>query len=323
MPSSLRCNLLIVGGGLAGSTLGSLVKKYKPSASILLIERSDSVLLDATRACGVDVLLGEAQDIIEKSGRIVGARVASTGENIMIKSQLLADCSGRSGFLSKFRTIRDRSCFCKAAAGDGWIAAGDAAVFVDPVFSSGAEIARLTAQRAANTIATIVAGAPQALARALWSNYSVYCRETAARLAVAPGSPRSPEEPIGLDLPQDDESIPRLLRRFSLEPIFLPEPNSGILRKALRIQFHKRETPPPAGDVINPRMIATPLTLAILKRIDGRATLGEIKRALVSYSGLRDEFIAAECRALFRRLLAWEALELPSPETPAAIGSAR
>ena len=378
MSGSTDYDLLIVGGGPAGATLGTLVKKYDPAARVLLIEKAefprhhigesllpaikpvlremgvletveaagfpkkmgstyiwgqdrkpwngdftrlsleefierhgdlppdtpyawqvlrsryDEILLDRARASGVEVLLGAAEGILEEGGRVVGATVSAGGRRREIRSALLADCSGQSGFLSKFRPIRevdprlknvaayayfrgapwrsrfvghpektrifvcsvdggwiwyipiaedvvsvgvvtthahlvkngvknlrahftaalarcpevaellkpariienfdgtgkdfftvsDWSYLCREAAGDGWLAAGDAAVFVDPIFSSGVTIAHLTAQRAACTIATVRKGATKAVEREMWKDYSAYCCETASRFLV-------------------------------------------------------------------------------------------------------------------------------------------
>src|SRR5688572_6955382 len=38
MAKPLQCDLLIVGGGPAGATLGTLVKKYNPSARVVIAE---------------------------------------------------------------------------------------------------------------------------------------------------------------------------------------------------------------------------------------------------------------------------------------------
>ncbi|HVA66297.1 MAG TPA: tryptophan 7-halogenase [Elusimicrobiota bacterium] len=333
-------DLLIIGGGPAGATLGTLVKKYNPSVRVAIVEmedfprhhvgesllpavppilremgvfeeiagagfpkklggtyvwgrsrapwtadfegltpeqrlgmswdkldsaayswqvrraKYDHILLEHARKCGVEIIRGRAESVLESGGRIAGAKVAlAGGPDVEISSHLSADCSGQRGFLSKFRAIRefderlqnvamyayfrgapwrtkfighpdktrificsvsrgwfwyipigedivsvglvttgehlrenrikdlraffareikacpeigqllasaewvgdfdstgkdfftakDWSYLCRQAAGPGWLAAGDAAVFVDPVFSSGVTIAHLSA----------------------------------------------------------------------------------------------------------------------------------------------------------------------------------
>ena len=83
-----------------------------------------------------------------------------------------------------FFTVKDWSYLCRQAAGPGWLAAGDAAVFVDPVFSSGVTIAHLSAQRAAYSVTRIRAGASAALEQALWKDYSAYSRDCASAFLI-------------------------------------------------------------------------------------------------------------------------------------------
>src|SRR5205814_8204252 len=50
-------------------------------------------------------------------------------------------------------------------AGNGWLLAGDAARFVDPVFSSGVSVAMESAKRAAHAIITALARGDEGVAR--------------------------------------------------------------------------------------------------------------------------------------------------------------
>lgn len=91
----------------------------------------------------------------------------------------------RSG--ESFFTQSDWSYMNVAASGPGWLAAGDAAVFVDPILSSGVTLAHLAAHRAAYTALTAWDPAsPPERAGELWKDYDRYCRESAAQfLALA------------------------------------------------------------------------------------------------------------------------------------------
>ncbi len=83
-----------------------------------------------------------------------------------------------------FFTHQDWSYLNVAAAGPGWLAAGDAAVFVDPILSSGVTLAHLAGHRAAYTLLTQWAGAEPAVRELLWSDYNAFCRESAAQFLV-------------------------------------------------------------------------------------------------------------------------------------------
>lgn len=92
---------------------------------------------------------------------------------------------GFDGTDAEFHTQSDWSYLNVRAAGKGWLACGDAAVFVDPILSSGVTLAHWAAHRAAHTLLTQWNGAP-ALRPGLWSDYNLFCRESAAQfLALA------------------------------------------------------------------------------------------------------------------------------------------
>lgn len=72
------------------------------------------------------------------------------------------------------------------SAGEGWVAAGDAAVFVDPILSSGVTLAHLSAHRAAYMLGALWEEPDPAVRRALTDDYSSFYREAAsAFLAMA------------------------------------------------------------------------------------------------------------------------------------------
>ncbi len=75
----------------------------------------------------------------------------------------------------------DWSYFSVAASGPGWLAAGDAAVFVDPILSSGALLAHLGAQRAAYTLLTHWTEPTESGRALLWRDYNEFNREFSAR----------------------------------------------------------------------------------------------------------------------------------------------
>ncbi|UPT75748.1 MAG: tryptophan 7-halogenase [Elusimicrobiota bacterium] len=88
------------------------------------------------------------------------------------------DGSGQSFF-----SHSDWSYLNRAAAGPGWLAAGDAAIFVDPILSTGVTLAHVGAHRAAYTlISQWAAGAAER--ELLWKDYGAFCRESAAQYFV-------------------------------------------------------------------------------------------------------------------------------------------
>jgi clorobiocin biosynthesis protein Clo-hal len=82
------------------------------------------------------------------------------------------DGSGQSFF-----TINDWSYLNVAASGPGWLACGDAAVFL----SSGVTLAHIGAHRAAYTVMTHWGEKSEKLRDGLWRDYNLFCRESAAQ----------------------------------------------------------------------------------------------------------------------------------------------
>ena len=76
-----------------------------------------------------------------------------------------------------FFTASDWSYENTTACGDGWLAAGDAAFFIDPLLSSGVMMAHLSGHRAAYTLTTAWREKDAEVSRALWSDYDVFCKE--------------------------------------------------------------------------------------------------------------------------------------------------
>lgn len=76
---------------------------------------------------------------------------------------------------ARIAACRDWSSWAEDPVGDGWAAAGDAALFVDPILSTGVTLAVQSAHRAAYTFNT-VKNHPELSERALWRAYADYAR---------------------------------------------------------------------------------------------------------------------------------------------------
>jgi flavin-dependent dehydrogenase len=76
----------------------------------------------------------------EKFDRIVG------------EASRMQELLGAGRRISKVRGISDYSAYSKRLAGDGWVLIGDAASFLDPVFSTGVFLAMATGERAGHAI---------------------------------------------------------------------------------------------------------------------------------------------------------------------------
>ena len=81
-----------------------------------------------------------------------------------------------------FFTARDFSYVNERACGPGWVAAGDAAFFIDPLLSSGVMMAHLSGHRAAYTINTARREKDPAVRAALWGDYDRFCKEISQSL---------------------------------------------------------------------------------------------------------------------------------------------
>jgi flavin-dependent dehydrogenase len=85
-----------------------------------------------------------------------------------------------------FFTHSDWSYLPVESAGPGWVACGDAAVFVDPILSSGVTLAHLSGHRAAYTMLEHWRRGTEGERAMLWSDYGTYCRDIAGQyLALA------------------------------------------------------------------------------------------------------------------------------------------
>lgn len=96
-------------------------------------------------------------------------------------AEMVADYEGTG---KDFFTHRDWSYLSVCAAGPGWLAAGDAAVFVDPILSTGVTLAHTSGHRAAYTLINYWREADEPLRTLLLEDYTAFCRESAAQYLV-------------------------------------------------------------------------------------------------------------------------------------------
>lgn len=111
----------------------------------------------------------------------------------------LAACGELSPLLAKAERVRgvdgeDRDFFTHSdwsylpveSSGPGWVACGDAAVFVDPILSSGVTLAHLSGHRAAYTMLEHWRRKADGERALIWADYGAYCRDIAGQyLALA------------------------------------------------------------------------------------------------------------------------------------------
>ncbi|MBI5629761.1 MAG: tryptophan 7-halogenase [Elusimicrobia bacterium] len=78
-----------------------------------------------------------------------------------------------------FFTAGDWSYANENACGPGWLAAGDAAFFLDPLLSSGVMMAHISGHRAAYALSTAWRLKDKGLGKLLWNDYDRFCKEIA------------------------------------------------------------------------------------------------------------------------------------------------
>jgi len=111
--------------------------------------------------------------------------LAACGEiaPLLAKAERVKDMDGEG---RDFFTHSDWSYLPVQSSGPGWVACGDAAVFVDPILSSGVTLAHLSGHRAAYTILEHWRRASENERALLWADYGAYCRDVAGQyLALA------------------------------------------------------------------------------------------------------------------------------------------
>lgn len=103
-------------------------------------------------------------------------------------SDLVKDAELRTDFLPGQKRVscsRDWSSWAEKPVGKGWAAVGDAAIFIDPILSSGVTLAMQSAHRAAYTFNT-ARKRPELSQEALWRAHADYMRgEAGAFLRLA------------------------------------------------------------------------------------------------------------------------------------------
>jgi hypothetical protein len=130
---------------------------------------------------GVDRVKSEGGDLRALYDRALAAcpEIAP----LLEKAEIVPDFDG-SG--QSFFSQSDWSYLSAASSGPGWLAAGDAAVFVDPILSSGVTLAHLSAHRAAYTVLAEWSEPSAEMRRLVWEDFGRSCRESAAQfLALA------------------------------------------------------------------------------------------------------------------------------------------
>lgn len=98
---------------------------------------------------------------------------------LLAEARLMEDFEGTG---KDFFTQSDWSFLNARASGPGWLACGDAALFIDPILSTGVTLAHFGAHRAAYTL--LAEWRDPSHAELLWKDFSTYTRESAALFMV-------------------------------------------------------------------------------------------------------------------------------------------
>ncbi len=100
---------------------------------------------------------------------VVGKDVDGTYRELIARCPAVADRVRGATLVSPVRVIRDYSYDSTAFTGPGWLLAGDAACFIDPVFSTGVHLATLAGYLGARAVTSILNGSePEAQALAAY-----------------------------------------------------------------------------------------------------------------------------------------------------------
>lgn len=307
-----------------------------------------------------------------------------------------------------FFTAADWSYQNERACGEGWLAAGDAAFFLDPLLSSGVMMAHLSGHRAAYTWLTARSETDAEIRRLLWADYDRFCKEVAgaftalvrfwyrhdpnarawwseARKAAAGRSPvdlddktafvavaagmtyyferaytsqsllfgssgaehswqwegtklelknwtrqilaivetgflkaepardakvrRAETEVARREIP--DSWIPRLVKPVEEQTTFLPASADGRLHPARRYRVVKAEGLDAGDDAANPRRVLPRSYALALSLVDGKRSVGLIKRELSRRSALPRDVLDAQAFRLLKDLAVLGAVEWP------------
>jgi flavin-dependent dehydrogenase len=319
-----------------------------------------------------------------------------------------------------FFTTGDWSYQNERACGPGWLAAGDAAFFLDPLLSSGVMMAHLSGHRAAYTWLSARREKDAELKDLLWADYDRFCKEVAgsfmalvrfwyrhdpnarawwseARKALGKRAPvdlddktafvavaagltyyferaytsqsllfgssgaehswqwegtklelkkwtrqilaivetgflkaqpkrdakirRAEAEVARQEIP--DSWVPRLVLTVEEQTAFLPMSEDGRLLPARRYRVVKREGLDAGDDAANPRRVMPRSYAVALALVDGKRTVGLIKRELSRRSALPRDVLDAQAFRLLKDLAVLGAIEwtekpdVPLPPEPA------
>ncbi|MFF0248877.1 NAD(P)/FAD-dependent oxidoreductase [Streptosporangium sandarakinum] len=132
------------GESLTGDEAGNIFIEHVPGGWFWYIP-----LNDGTHSVGFVTPVDEAKASGLDLPALFAAKIA---ESVHVK-HLLAE--GRQ--VSAFRNARDWSYTCERFTGPGWMLVGDAAGFVDPLFSTGVTLAMMAARAAADAVSHILA----------------------------------------------------------------------------------------------------------------------------------------------------------------------
>ena len=296
-----------------------------------------------------------------------------------------------------FFTAGDWSYENARACGDGWLAAGDAAFFLDPLLSSGVMMAHLSGHRAAYTFLSSRRETDAAIRGLLWADYDRFCKEVAgafkalvrfwyrhdpnarawwseARAAHGKRSPvdlddktafvavaagltyyferaytsqsllfgssgaehswqwegtklelknwtrqilaivetgflkaepsrdakvrRAETEVARAEIP--DSWVPRLVKEIEEQTAFLPVSADGRLHPARRFRVVAREGLDDGDDAANPRRVLPRSFALALSLVDGKRSVGDIKRELLRRSALPGDLLEGQAFRLLK-----------------------
>ncbi len=313
-----------------------------------------------------------------------------------------------------FFTTGDWSYQNERACGEGWLAAGDAAFFLDPLLSSGVMMAHLSGHRAAYTYLTARREPDPGVRTLLWADYDRFCKEVAgafvalvrfwyrhdpnarawwseARAALGGRTPvdlddktafvavaagltyhferaytsqsllfgssgaehswqwegtklelknwtrqilaivetgflkaeptrderlrRAEREVARAEIP--DSWVPRIVKTIEESVTFLPASADGRLLPAARYRVVRSEGLDAGDDAANPRRILPRSYALALSLVDGRRSVGQIKRELRRRSSLPGDVLDAQVFRLVKDLAVLGAVEWDErPQTP-------
>ncbi len=256
------------------------------------------------------------------------------------------DGTGRDFFIAQDYSYENR-----IASGPGWVAAGDAAYFVDPIISTGVFMAQMTGLRAAYTINSQWGSSKKSHHQRYWADYNAFVRrlsgaffemalywygeerstrrwcalareltrggssglEDFVRLTTGSSSYQSaisPDPVVEAELELTFNAVrrsqggarapstpsrrwdvrdhwrPRLNYKYRTAPSTVMQQGRGILSPVMTIQFNGLS--PKKSSHLNPIRTISPESFRALSLVDGRRSVGEIVRNMISNEGLSE-----------------------------------